>query len=58
MDLSSVIDPVTVYSFVIREILWHQRQQYSQQSAPLALMGKYKHSPPLTTMTKDNLLCY
>ena len=41
--------PATVsigYSFIIREILWHQWQLYSQ------------HYPPLTTMTKDNLLCH
>ena len=44
------------YSFVIHELLWHQWQLYSQQSPPLALMATSKHSPPLTTMTKDNLL--
>ena len=29
-----------------------------QKYPPLALMATSKHSPPLTTMTKDNLLCY
>ena len=29
---------------------------YFQQYPPLALMATSKHSPPLTTMTKDNLL--
>ena len=47
----------TGYSFVIREHLWYQWQLYTQQSPPLALMATSKHSPPLTTMTKDNLLC-
>ena len=28
-----------------------------QHYSPLALMGTSKNSPPLTTMTKDNLLC-
>ena len=32
--------------------------QIFQQSPPLSLMATSKHSPPLTTMTKDNLLCY
>ena len=31
--------------------------QIFQQYRPLALMETYKHSPPLTTMAKDNLLC-
>ena len=47
----------TGYSFVICEHLWHQWQLHTQQSSPLALMATSKHSPPLTTMTKDNLLC-
>ena len=47
----------TSYSFVIHENLWHQWQLYTQQYPPLALIERYKNSPPLTTMTKDNLLC-
>ena len=47
----------TGYSFVIREHLWHQWKLYTQPYPPLALMETSKHSPPLTTMTKDNLLC-
>ena len=31
--------------------------QMYQQSPPLALISSSKHSPPLITMTKDNLLC-
>ena len=52
--------PATInigYSVVIRELLWHQWQLYSQQYPPLALMETSKHFPPLTTMTKDNLYC-
>ena len=45
------------YYFFIRELLWHQWQLYSQQYPPLALMETSKHSPPLTTMTNDNLYC-
>ena len=55
------VHPATMsigYPFVILELLWHQWQLYSQQSPPLALMATSKHSPPLTTMTKDNLLCH
>ena len=44
------------YSFVIRELLWHQWQLYSQQAPPLALMATSKNSLPLTKKTKDNLL--
>ena len=49
----------TGYSFVILEHLWHQWQLYTQiyqQYPPLALMETSKNSPPLTTMTKENLL--
>ena len=53
------INPATMsigYSFVIPELLWHQWQLYYQQYPPLALMETSKNSPPLTIMTKDNLL--
>ena len=46
------------YSFVIPELLWHQWKLYSQHSPHLELMETSKHSPPLTIMTKDNLLCH
>ena len=58
LSLSLSFHHILGYSFVIRELLWHQWQIYYQQYPPLALMETSKHSPPLTTMTKDNLLCY
>ena len=42
--------------FFIHKHLWHQWKLYTQQYPPLALMVTPKHSPPLTIMTKDNLL--